>query len=292
MTPVRTPWSTAAFVMYAGGLTVFISAIALLATLASGHTAAAFTGLALLVFCASAILAAATLQRTRPVVAGLLALTAVLSFVVLVGALLTWAGWLSSKSSSAFGGFHLADLLLELVAVVAPLVALGIFRFPLLVFFATVATWFFVTDLISNGGTWSRWVTLFVGLTLVLVGLVAGSVYGFWVHVVAGLTVGGALLSFWHHGDFRWLLLGASALVFVGIAALLERSSYAVLGVFGLFLAFSHFVESGLGVPFVAVSFGETSRPAWERALLYTAFGLALMAIGLVIARRRGPEDA
>src|SRR4051812_14039970 len=207
MTTVRIPWSSSAFLLYVGGLTVFVAASGLLGTLGDDHRAGAFTGLALLVFLVAAVLAVGARAAGRDVVAGLLSLTAVLSFVVTVGALLHWFGWLSG-AHSAFGGFHLGKLILELVAVVAPLVALSVFRFPLLVLFATAAAWFFVTDLISGGGTWSTWVTLVFGLTLVVVGLIGGPVYGFWVHVAAGLTAGGALLVFWHHGDVRWILLG------------------------------------------------------------------------------------
>src|SRR5438876_7457571 len=41
-------------------------------------------------------------------------------------------------------------------------VALRIFRFPLLVFIAVAALWFFVTDVLSGGGNWSATVTLVV----------------------------------------------------------------------------------------------------------------------------------
>src|SRR5207302_7608261 len=61
--------------------------------------------------------------------------------------------------------------------------------------------WFLVTDLLSNGGTWSTTVTLLFGIGAMLVGLAADRVYGFWVHVVAGLTIGVALLVFWHTTD-------------------------------------------------------------------------------------------
>ena len=61
--------------------------------------------------------------------------------------------------------------------------------------------------------------------------------YGFWVHVVAGLTIGGALLYWWHSSDFQWALIIVVGLVFMAVGAGIRRSSYAVLGTIGLFLA-------------------------------------------------------
>jgi hypothetical protein len=288
MTPTRTPWSTAAFVLYAGGLTVLVSIVALLATISSHHRVGVFVGLAFIVWFVATMLAAVVQATTRPVAGGLLALTSAASLVVFLGALLDWFGWLSSKEF--LNGFQLGNLLLELVAAIVFFTALWIFRFPLLVLFGTLAAWIFVADLVSNGGNWTAWVALFLGIVLLGIGTGANPVYGFWIHVVAGLSAGGALLYWFHHGDARWLLLGAAALIFVGIAGVLERSSYAVLGVFGLFLSFSHFVEQGLNVPFVTLGIGESSRPAWQRALLYAVFGLALMVIGLGMLVRRSQE--
>jgi len=291
MPVVRVPWDSSSFLLYTGGLTVLAATLALLSSLSGDHATAGFAGLSLVVLVVAAVLALAAAAAGREVVAGLLALTAVVALVVFVGALLDWIGWFTDKDAP-FAGFHAGDLLVELVAFAASFFALLVFRFPLLVLFGTAAAWFFVTDLISNGGNWSAWVTLLFGLALVLVGLIVSPVYGFWVHVVAGATIGGALLAFWHEGDFRWILLGLSALVFVAIAALLERSSYAVLGTLGLFLAFQHFLQSSdedsaslpFGLPF---GVGEPDRPGWETALWYAAFGLGLMLIGVVLARRR-----
>ena len=58
---------------------------------------------------------------------------AVLLFAGFVGALFSWFGWLDS-STSPFHGFVVSRLALMLpVLVVAALVALRLFRFPLLV---------------------------------------------------------------------------------------------------------------------------------------------------------------
>ena len=109
--------------------------------------------------------------------------------------------------------------------------------------------WYFVTDLVSSGGNWSAWVTLFVGLFLFVMGLAndGGDTrpYGFWVHVVAGLTIGGALLYWWHSSDFQWALIIVVGLVFMAVGAGIRRSSYAVLGTIGLVLATAHYALGG-----------------------------------------------
>ncbi len=105
--------------------------------------------------------------------------------------------------------------------------------------------WYFVTDVLSSGGNWSALVTLFVGIVLFFIGLsIDGGdsrPYGFWVHFVAGLTVGGSLLYFWHSGDFRWTLIIIASLVFAVIGTAARRSSWTVLGAVGLALATGHF---------------------------------------------------
>ena len=116
--------------------------------------------------------------------------------VVFAAALERWFGWLAN-TGRPFDGFHVSLFVLELLALVAALVALSRYRFPLLSGLAAAAGWFFVTDLISNGGNWTAIVTIVVGLVLLGVGVAVDGgpsrPYGFWVHVVAGLTIGGRL---------------------------------------------------------------------------------------------------
>jgi hypothetical protein len=69
-----------------------------------------------------------------------------------------------------------------------------VFRFPLLVLAAATSAWCFATDAISNGGNGAAWVTLVYGLVALVIALRANPVYAFWLHVVAGLTIGGAML--------------------------------------------------------------------------------------------------
>jgi hypothetical protein len=212
---------------------------------------------------------------------------------VLVGALEAWFGWLAG-TDAPFAGFHLDHFLIELVLVAAAFAALRRFHFPLLVLIAVGGSWFFVTDVLSSGGNWSATVTLLVGLMLMAVGVGVDRVYGFWIHVVAGLTVGGALLWFSHTSDTDWVLIGLASLLYVSIASGLARSSYAVLGAFGLLLTTTHFVDKWFApVPFpVRFIYGEpTHDRAWAQALSYAVYGLVLMLLGLWLARRRQPPE-
>src|SRR5205823_8387268 len=141
------------------------------------------------------VLAFLSKRAGRLVTAGLYALSAVAAFVVFFGALLDWFGWLPDiNNGSAFGGFRFWLLVVELSIVVASAVALRIFRFPLLVLVVAASAWFFVTDLVSGGGDWSAIVTIAYGLALLAVAMGydnrGSRIYGFWLHVVAGLPLG------------------------------------------------------------------------------------------------------
>ena len=278
--------------LYAGGLTIFVATLTLLGTLGNNYGNAAFVGWSALVLAVVGDLAITFRVVRRPLAAGLFALSAVVALAVFVGALEEWAGWLA-HTDSPFAGFHLDHFAIELTLLAGAVAARSVFRFPLLVLVSTGAAWFFVTDLLSNGGNWSAIVTLFFGLVAMLVGLGADRVYGFWVQVVAGLTIGGALLTFWHSSDFDWIMIAIASVLYILLGSGIGRSSYTVLGAFGLFLVTSHFVFKWF-LPF-RISFfseeSETTKP-WAAALSYAVYGLFLMLLGMWIARRRGAAVA
>ena len=278
--------------LYAGGLTIFVATLTLLGTLGKNYGSAAFVGWSALVLAVVGDLAITFRVVRRPLAAGLFALSAVVALAVFVGALEEWAGWLA-HTDSPFAGFHLDHFAIELTLLAGAVAARSVFRFPLLVLVSTGAAWFFVTDLLSNGGNWSAIVTLFFGLVAMLVGLGADRVYGFWVQVVAGLTIGGALLTFWHSSDFDWIMIAIASVLYILLGSGIGRSSYTVLGAFGLFLVTSHFVFKWF-LPF-RISFfseeSETTKP-WAAALSYAVYGLFLMLLGMWIARRRGAAVA
>jgi hypothetical protein len=295
--PVRAPWASSSFLLYAGGIAILLAMVGFLTSLSGDYGSSAFTGWAVLVFFVLATLAFGSRRAGRPLVAGLFAVSAVVALAVVVGAFEAWFGWLTDDDS-LFGGFHLDHFLLELVLVVAAFVALRIFRFPLLVLIVAGASWFFVTDVLSSGGDWSATVTLVVGLALMAVGVGVDRIYGFWVHVVAGLTIGGALLWFSHSSNTDWVLIGLASLLYVWIASGLGRSSYAVLSAFGLLLTTTHFVAQWFGLPpfpfflFFGFFYDESAnvRP-WAQALSYAVYGVLLMLLGLWLARRRQPPE-
>jgi hypothetical protein len=152
--------------------------------------------------------------------------------------------------------------------------------------------WYFFTDLVSSGGNWSAWVTLFVGLFLFVLGLGQDGgdtrPYGFWVHVVAGLTIFGALLYWWHSTDFQWALIIVVGLLFMAIGAGLRRSTYGVIGTIGLVLASGHYA---IGNAFL--SGDQPSAPSsWAGPVAFLCLGVFLALVGMALWRRDRAETA
>jgi hypothetical protein len=301
----RVPWSSASFLAYLGGLTILGAVGSLLRAEAGQHGSAGLVAWALLVFLGVTAFALVALGRGHRITAGLLALSSVASFVVLLGALLDWFGWLASVDNSPFQGFRVSVLFLELAVVVAAVAALRVFKFPLLVFVVAAGTWLFVTDLLSNGGDWTAVVTLLTGLALfaiaVLVDAAGARPYGFWVHVVAGLTIGGGLVWFFHDGDWDWILVALAGLLYVAVGDRLIRSSWVVLGAWGILQTAAHFAAKWsedvlFGAfyffPFlIAEAFSSTggsrSDHPWASGLVFALTGTVFVLIALAIARRR-----
>ena len=305
-TPARMPWSGASFLAYLGGFTILFATGALLGVLAGDRGAGGFVLLALLVLAVSLVLAFGALLTGHRVTAGLFALTAVVSVVVFAGSLLNWFGWLDNPDF-ALSGFDLARFFLELLAVVASAFALAVFRFPLFVLFLAASIYFLVADLISNGGDWTAILSILIGLVFLAaaVGIDLGesSYYGLWLHLVAGLVIGGGLLWFFHDGDVDFILVAVIALAYMAIGDGLARSSWIVLGAWGLLQTAEHFAAKWSSVgdilffflpfplfPFQQPSFDETGSPSaheWAGPLVFVAAGLLFMAVALFLARRR-----
>jgi hypothetical protein len=304
MSAVRVPWSSASFLVYLGGLTLFGGLASLLTAQAGDYGSGGFVGWALLVFLATELFALIARVYGHRVTAGLLALSAVAAWVVLLGAILDWFGWLA-HTDSPFAGFHVSHLFLELALVSASLLALFLFRFPLLVLPFAVGTWFFVTDLFSGGGDWSAVLTILVGLMLlswaVAVDRASRRPFAFWLHVAAGLTIGGGLLWLFHHGDRDWILIGLVALLYIWVGDRLVRSSWVVLGGWALLQTTAHFAAKWSGealgaffylFPFLLIdafgdgSFRRDTHP-WAAGLTFAGLAVVFIAIGLLLGRRR-----
>jgi hypothetical protein len=287
---IRPRWTTWTFLLYAGGFTILGAAFAWLSYFSATSGKAGYVAWALLVFGVLAAVAERFRRTGHPITAGLFAFAAVATFVALVGALWTWFGWLS-YGSSGFGGFHLSRLLAELLWVAATLVTLARFRFPLLVSQFTLASWLIVTDMLSGGGDWSAVVTLLVGFCFLgaalLVDLGSTRPYGFWLHVAAGLLIGGSLIFLLHHGTFEWTLIAIASVVYVGLAELFARSSWAVLGALGLLIVAGQFSLEWTHIRVSLLEPQGAGGRAWVPPLVFGGAGVLLVLLGLLAARRR-----
>jgi hypothetical protein len=289
---IQPRWASWTFLLYAGGFTILGAAFAWLSYFSATSGDAGYVAWALLVF---AVLTAAGEWFTRTghrITAGLFAFASVAAFVMLIAALWTWFGWLSFGSSS-FGGFHLPRLLAELLWVAAAVVALARFRFPLLVGQLALAVWLVVTDFISGGGDWSAVVTLLVGLcflgSALLVDLGSTRPYGFWLHVAAGLLIGGSLIYLLHHGSFEWTLIVFAAVGYVALGELFGRSSWAVLGALGLLIVAGRFTLEWTHIHLSLFEPQGAGGRGWVPPLVFGCAGVLLVGLGLVAARRRPP---
>ncbi len=247
------------------------------------------TAWALLGYIVVAAIAETFRRSGHPVTAGVFAFGAVALFVAFVAQLFSWFGW-NTSSTSPVRGFHLAQLLLELVWLVAALAALQRFRAPLIVAQVMVATWLFVAGLISNGGSWTAIVSILIGLVVlgIALGVDAGPArpYGFWLHLAAGLFIGASVIWWiWHDGWFAWALVAVASVAYILFARGVGRSSWAVLGAIGLFLACDYFVLRWTHVRVLAFNEGRTGSRQWVPPLLFTLDGALLVALGLRLSR-------
>jgi hypothetical protein len=232
----------------------------------------------------------------------------VIAWGFFVGSAWAWFGWLHSWGSSAFGVWSLAHLSLEFLILLAAVVAHARWRFPFIALISTVVLWFFVTDFISNGGWWTYTVTLFIGLVYLLAGTVAGRPSAFWFHFVGGLLIGAPILHWFDSSNFDFAVVLVVSVLYVLVSYGTKRSSWAVFGSIGFFVATAHYAGStptvlgesligGGGQTCVATSGGETCTStvggvsAWSIPLALGLLGLWLVFLGLLGRRRRAPVD-
>jgi hypothetical protein len=300
---IRVPWSGPSFLAYLGAFTVLFGTASFYSVQGGEHGSGGLTLWA--AFACTVVVGLALLARrhAHPITAGLLALVAVVAFGVFAGALFDWFGWLPEVSDSAFGGFRLSVLALELLITAAATVALREFGFPLLVFVAAAGAWFFLTDLFSNGGDWSAILTIGIGLAYLFAALAVDAEgprpSAFWLHVVSGLTIGGGLLWFFHESDLDWTLVALAGLGYIALGDRSARSSWVVLGAWGLLQAASHAASkwsefTELFFPFFylfpfsfAFEFGEPDPNPWIGSLIFIALGAFFFLLALALARRR-----
>ena len=306
-------WKTSSFLVYTGGLTVLLGGLAALGYLSTQYPGGgARTAWALLIFIVL-VLVAQMLRRAGPwVAAGIFAFISVIAWGYLVGSAWSWFGWLNGGGSSAFAGWSLGRLTFEFLVLAAALVFRWYSRFPFIALISAVVGWLFVTDFISNGGWWAYTVTLVIGLIYLLAGSISDQPSAFWLHFIGGLLIGVPILHWFHTSDFDFAVVLVVSLFFVLIGYATRRSSWAVFGTIGFFIATIHYVVgsptalvegafglSGSGVGCnprgllggpLCTSTGSSISP-WAPALALGLLGFWLVFLGLLGRRRRAPAD-
>ena len=310
MNVVRVRWSSASFLVYLGGFTIFASAVAMFFVQSGERGAFGLVLWAALIFAILTACAVAARSTDHAVTAGLFALSAVAGFSFFAGAVFDWFGWLPDvrDDQNFFTGFHFWLLTVELLTAVAAAVALRLFRFPPLVFALAASSWLFVFDLLSNGGDWAALVSIAIGLVFLMAAVAVDSgpsrPFGFWLHVAAGLAIGGGLLWFFHGGDFDWILIAGAGLLYITIGNQLERSSWVVLAAWGILQVAAHWADKWSDVttsffgfflfPFTIEfdGYDESYPHPWAGPVVFAVTGLVFIVIALLLARRSRPPIA
>ena len=270
-------WTTSSFLVYAGGLTVLGAAIAALSYLSGQYGAAAYSAWALLIWVVLLAKAEAFRRTERWLVGGIFAFASVIAWGAFVAALFTWFDWLDSSFSS----FCFSRLVLELLLLFAATSTAHRFEFPFIAAISVFVGWLFVVDLLSSGGNWTAWVTLFVGLAYLLAGAVSESPSAFWLHLAAGLLIGGAFVYWWHTSTFDWILIAIASLLYVAVAYGSKRSSWAVLGTLGLIAVTTHFSDKWSHHHVSASPAAVSALNGWVPPLVFAVLGGVLVALGL-----------
>ena len=295
--PLRPRWTSASALVYLGGFVILLATLALTSILGDDHGDWALVGCSALAVALAIAFALFLQQSDRPVAAGLLATLAVVFFAFFVGSFEGAIGLLDFDIDD----YQPASLLLEALTIGAALVALQRFRAPLLMLPIAVTLWIVVADLGSLGswGSTGELLSILAGLALIVVGVAVDRAgrepYGFWLHVVGGLALGGGVLALVDSG-LGWAFVALLSLAYVASAYLLGRSSYAVLGTIGILATTTYFTLDGFSVLGVFLPFGsgeiEEGLDPWQVALSFVVAGLLIVALGLVgdriaVLRRR-----
>ena len=228
----------------------------------------------------------------HPIAAGIFGFSTVVLFGAFVGALWSWFGWLDGTSGSAFGGFDVGRLTFVLLVLVGALVGLQLFRFPLIVLVIVGLSWFFVTDLLSGGGSWSAIVTFLVGLVFLAAAVSRRRRAEPPVRDVAARR---------RRADDRrqprllppprQLRVGArsrsGACCTSLLADALGRSSWAVLGTLGILMASVHYTVELTHIRLSILGPGiDGSSRGWAPAVVFAIAGSLLVLLGGMLARR------
>ena len=274
-------WKTSSFLVYTGGLTVLGAAVAALGYLSGHYGSGALTAWAVLVLVVLYGIAHRFRRRGRWVAAGIFAFASVIAWAALLGIAWRWFSWLGSSGGS-FGRFSFARLSLEFLVLVAAWDDRRRFAFPFISLITAVVGWIFVIDLISGGGTWTKVVTLIVGLVYLVTGSVSDRPSAFWRHFVGAALVGGVLLDWWHTTDTDWALISAVALIYVAIAYMTKRSIWAVYATVGFLGATIHYLYGSASTSLLS----QHSIAGWSPSVAFACLGFWLVLLGIAGRRR------
>jgi hypothetical protein len=284
---VKPRWSSSSFLLYLGAFTILGSMSGAYSYLANEYGSFAFVGWTLLMLAILSLLAGVFRSRRAWLTGGLFAYLTVAAIGTFVGALFDWFGWGDTGGSDPFDGWNWTLWIVAAVVVAASIAALTRDHFPLFVLPICILIWYVGTDVVSGGGSWSAVVTLAFGALYFAVGLAVNRVYGFWVHVVSGGLVAGALLYWWRGSEAGWWAMAVVSVLFVLVGIGVRRSSWAVIGAAGLWASSVYFsVKWTLG-NFGAVFGGDYGVKAWIPIVVFAGLGFIYMALGLIAAHRR-----
>lgn len=301
-------WQTSSFLVYTGGLTVLVgglTALGYLSTQYSGGGARAAWGLLVLVLL---FLLAESFRRAGTwVAAGIFGFATVIAWAYFVGSLWAWFGWLKYWHGGAFGVWSVGHLTLELLILIAAGIAHARWEFPFIAAITVLVAWFFVTDFISNGGWWTYTVSFIIGVLYLLAGSASSRPSAFWLHLVGALLIGVPILHWFHTSNFDFAVVLLVSLLYVLIGHGTRRSSWAVFGTIGFFIATIHYAVgspsvlgetvAGGGGTCVSSPAGETCSStaggvsSWSVPLALGLLGLWLVWLGLLGRRRRASAD-
>lgn len=290
MRETKPVWTSASFLLYTGGLTVLGGGLAALVYLSNHYGSGARAGWALLILVVLYVVAHAFRRRDRRIAAGIFAFAAVIAWGVFVALLFHWWGW--NGINGSFRHWSWSRLALWLLILAAAWDDRRRFGFPFIRVISAVVGWIFVIDLITAGGNFTAAVTLVVGLAYAAWGTIHRTPSSFWLHLVGGALIGGAILYWLHTGDGEWAVISIAAVVYVAIAYVRRRSSWAVLGTIGFFLATIHYLVGSPTQAATSVAGGSTNQiSGWSPALAFGLLGFWLVLLGL-LGRRRTTEPA
>jgi hypothetical protein len=298
---IKPIWTSATFLVYAGGLTVLLGALAALGYLSAEYGNGAKAGWALLILVILYAIAHALRIRERPIAAGIFAFASVIAWGAFIVFLFRWWGWNGVDASIERWSWSRTVALLLILA--AAWDDRRRFNLPFIRLISAVLFWVLVITVLPADGNKTAVFTLIVGLAYLLAGTIQNEPSAFWLHLVGGLLIGGSILFWAHRSDGDYAVVSIVAFLFVILAYATKRSSWAVLGTIGFYLATIHYIvgsPTALAEGFFGSSqVGCVSTPAgtncgsaagsvspWSPALAFGVLGFFLVLLGLLGRRR------